>query len=252
MTDANKIYLSADSIEDVIRSLAIFYGVSIKDLRAVYENSWPDILSQEIEVSVFKDPSLAWCMGQQLNSDTLNRHFPVCFYHRTRFNGDPEWFSEGVLSNLNGVHAFFSKARELPDWRDEYVKAEILSKANIISRDSLERSLGPYAFDILDEAKQATKPGLDYSVPEFLIGGPWDSHPELQKSFTSFCREKLKAVIVKFYAHPQSYDTYIAHLWMYLHSQKFEIEYGDHFCYSFYGGGRTVPHNSIVELIKID
>ena len=102
-------HLSCDDIDDAFRSLALFYGVTVDAVKSVYENSWPACLHSELRFCEFVDEQWVWPLGRYLNSESCNYDLPACFYHRTCFNGDPNWFSGGLLNAQEGATAFFTK-----------------------------------------------------------------------------------------------------------------------------------------------
>jgi hypothetical protein len=246
-----KILLSCDSVDDAIRSLALFYDLNFKDVEKVFHSSWPDFLNKESDFHEFRDDRLAWCLGQYLQAKNMRQDIDACFYHRSRFDGNSNWFEDGLLDNSAGVVSFFSKLRKMDGWLTNWDAAESISLNNVSDRDLNSAMQGPHAFDVLDEAKSACKNGLDYSQPEFLMGGSWSKFQELNTAVVTFI-QKLQPVIVKFRAAPESTDRYINHLWMYLHASKFNLQYGDPHMYSFCGKGIAVPRTDIVELIKIN
>ena len=245
------ITLSADSIADAIRSLALFYGVPQSEIEDVYERRWPDFLSPETPFEDFKNEWLTWSLGQEIKSQAMNRDIPVSFYHRARFDGCSNWFDDGLLNNHQGAQAFFKKIKTHPKWRPTLDQARDIALSNIRDRDGLSRAHGPHAFDLLDLARRANRAGLDYDLPECLMGPVWDNYPELKSELVSFCQENLKPVVVKFVATPESMDCYINHLWLYLHIERFGFDLCDTKIYSFNGRSQNVPRAAIVDLIEI-
>ena len=225
--DESHLLLSADSPEDAVQSLALFYNLDFKAIETVFLSSWPEILPQEIDYHEFKDERLAWCLGQYLQAKNMRYDFHVCIYHRSRFNGNEDWFNNGLFDSCPAVSSFFSKLRKLDGWNDEWDTAEAIALGNVIDRDSGSNMYGPHAFDVLDDAKSACNAGLDYSQPEFMMGCEWDRHPKLNAAVVTFIQQKTIPVVVKFRALPESTDRYINHLWMYLHSIKFNVQYSD-------------------------
>lgn len=243
--------LSADSVADAIRSLALFYGVSQSKIEEVYERSWPEFLPPDTPCDDFKDECLTWGLGQYLNSQTMNRGLSVCFYHRTRFDGCRHWFDDGLLNNFLGAQVFFKKIKTNPNWPSKLDLAADIALGNIRDRDSMSNTHGPHAFDLLALARFADASGLDYDLPECLEGPVWGNYPELKTELVSFCQENLKPIVVKFVAAPESMDRYINHLWLYLHMERFGIDLCDTRIYSFNGRGQNVPPDAIVDLIEI-
>ncbi len=243
--------LSADSIADAIRSLALFYGMPQSKIEDVYEKSWPEFLPPDTTCEVFKDEWLTWCLGQYLNSQTMSRNLPVCFYHRARFDGCSHWFDDGLLSNQQGAQAFFKKIKTNPIWPSILDGAADIALSNIRDRDNLSNMHGPHAFDLLPLARFANTAGLDYDLPECLEGPVWDHYREIKTELLRFCQENLKPVVVKFVGTPESMDRYINHLWLYLHMERFGIDLCDTRIYSFNGRGQNVPRDAIVDLIEI-
>lgn len=244
-------YLSCDDFADAVSSLALFYGVEEQRVRSLYELSWPDFLSEDLAFCELIDPRLAWGMGKILGADAMNYNLSACFYHRSRYDGDAQWFAAGLLNNQDGARAFLANLRRLVPDKSLLFDVESIVMSNIADRDQTVEHAGPYAFDCLSHAKSANRSGLDYSMPEFLMGQCWRGRESLLAKIKYCCIQHLVPVVVKFVGKPECMDLYVSHLWLYLHSQKIAVEYDDPCLFSFHGGGRNVPSKDIVELIRI-
>jgi hypothetical protein len=251
---SNSSFLSCDDTEDAIRSLALAYDIQKEKINRVFEDEWPDFLPCDVENDMFKDERLAWCMAQYMRSpDVEGCNLPLIYYHRGLFNGDKSWFQRGLLSSEEGAAAFLEHLRpNLPVGCDfESIKSFALSNIFDRTNGEFEWGGGPYAFDRLDDAKGAQKSGLDYSTPEFFMGSIWKltSHDYCSASaLIQVCRENFLPVVVKFMADNSRIRAYVNNLWHYLHRKKFNIDLEPN-CYTFVGGGVTVPQSQILELI---
>jgi len=246
-------YLSCDSLDDAIRSLALVYEVEPPAIRAIYESNWPEFLSADTYRGEFgENRCLAWIMSQYLPGKKFNgKHFEAAFYHRTKFDGSIHWFREGLLNAPDGASAFLEKIGRFASELRLFDRVVSVAKNNISERNDLERTTGPHAFDVLAHAKGADVTGLDYDFPEMFLGDVWErtGTAKARDELIEVLRAKLKPVIVKFLDTPTDMDLYINHLWLVLHASRHGLEYDAPEIFSFSGQGRTIPSDRILELI---
>ena len=246
-------YLSCDSVDDAIRSLAIVYGVEEKRIRDVYINNWPDFLPESLRNDEIIHETLPWTMAQHMKCGSpKSSDMEVAFYHRGQFDGTEKWFDRGLLNAEDGARAFLAKLNEKCPTHFEVENELPFALANIQQRTEGEGQFGggPYAFDRLIDAKNAQKLGLDYSTPEFFCGNIWCKTNETSANLKliGLSKDFFQPVIVKFLAHPICYQKYISNLWYYLRNEKFKINH-EPLTYNFLGKGRTIPRNKIIDLI---
>lgn len=246
-------HLSCDNLDDAIRSLAMAYEVTPQEIRTLYESNWPDFLDAETYLCEFADDRrIAWIMSQYLPGKKFSgKQFEAAFYHRTRFDGSDDWFSEGLLNAPDGVDAFLEKITRYTSGLEQFDRVVSAARDYISQRNGLEGTTGPHAFDVLAHAKGANASGLDYDFPEVFFDGYWErtGTAKARNELIEALRVKLKPVIVKFIDTPADMDLYINHLWLVLHASRFDLEYKNPKIYSFSGQGRTIPSDRILELI---
>lgn len=247
-----KNYLSCDDLDDAIRSLALFYGVDHEYVRDLYENNWPDFIPEDSSFDEFNDTRLVWCFSTclGLNDFVSPEGFNVAFYHRTRFNGDPEWFADGLLTAQDGMRSFFTKIEPSAGHEPWFKTACAVALCNLKNRNEYEKTTGPHAYDHFYDAAYGEGKS-NFSVPEFCIGPIWDKCAAQEESnqFRLFCETNLQPVIVKFLAKPSCVDQYVMHLWFFLFKQRFQVEDTQPLTGCFIGGGRAVPKTKFIELI---
>ena len=246
-------YLSCDSVDDAIRSLAIVYEVEDKFIRDVYINNWPDFLPESLANHEFFDQPWPWLMAQHMGcrspepSDML-----VAFYHRGQYDGTDEWFDSGLLNSVDGARAFLLKLHEKCPTYFNLEETLSLALANIQPRTESEGRIGggPYAFDRLIDAKNAQKDVLNYATPEFFMGNVWKETNETCSNLKliNLSTDSFQPVIVKFLDQPACHQNYISNLWYYLRNEKFKIDH-EPITYNFLGRGRTIPRNYIIDII---
>lgn len=246
-------HLSCDNLDDAIRSLALVYEVTPQEIRAIYESNWPEFLGADTYLCEFaEDRRIAWIMSQYLPGKKFSgKQFEAAFYHRTRFDGSDDWFSEGLLNAPDGVDAFLEKIGQFSSELEQFDRVVSAAKAYISQRNGLEGTTGPHAFDVLSHAQGADVSGLNYDFPEVFFDDFWERSgaAKARDELIETLRVKLKPVIVKFIDAPADMDLYINHLWLVLHTSRFGLEYDNPKIYSFYGRGRTIPSDRILELI---
>jgi len=245
-------YLGCDDIDDAIRSLALFYGVNSECIRDLYQSNWPDFLPEDTEPQEFYDLRLVWCIATCLGLKNFISPvgFEAAFYHRTRFNGDSEWFVNGLLTAQDGMHSFFDKIEPRIGHEPWFKTARAVALCNLKDRNELEKTTGPHAYDHFYDAAYG-EGKRNFSVPEFCIGSIWDKCAAQEESnqFRLFCEKNLQPVIVKFLAKPSCVDQYVMHLWFFLFKQRFQVEYTRPLTGCFVGGGRAIPKTKFIELI---
>lgn len=247
--------ISCDDVDDASRSLSIIYGVEKSDVARVCSGDWPQWLTNAAEneepyQSLFNSTYIPELFRQHLNAGGISLPVECAFYHRTSYDGTREWFSEGLLPSSDAALVFLQKVKvHLEDY--EVISSSI--HENLSMRESFEGAGagGPYAFDVLDDAKGAGCSGSDYRLPEFFI---MDGGVIGGEELRDVLLRKLKPVVVKFRGKTQRPDCYITNLWHYLFR-----EYGrdgmsgtSHFTCTFSGGGIAVPVENIVDLIELE
>lgn len=248
-------HFSCDDEVDAIRSLARIYRVDVGLVDEVAKGHWPSFIldsadSYHDQFDSRYTPSL---MARHLSAKPVWEIGEVAYYHRTVYDGSVDWFKDGLLPAPEGPEVLLEK---IDKWFVLDDKLRQLALAKIKHRNNLEGvgSGGPYAFDILDVAKNANRSGLDYSLPEFLgeclneVSLPFSYVAEL----LSVLQRKLKPVVVKFSASPCDADQYINNLWHYLFLKHNGEEWGDAYHYTFFGGGKSVSATRIIQLIDLD
>lgn len=232
------------------------YGIDECKVYQVYDTRWPAFLNINVEDDIFKDDRLAWMMSQYMQCDVIkNREqLTMAYYHRSIYDGNTNWYQDGLMNSIDGAKAFLMKlcSKLPPECNFERVKS--LAISNIQNRTNLEPDWGggPYAFDRLDDAKNAQIPGLDYSTPEFFLGDSWNNFSEKNckvDKLIKICQKNFVAVVVKFLAKPSSIEQYVNNLWHYLHRKRFQIKLEPNH-YTFLGYGQTVKFDRIVKLIS--
>lgn len=248
-------YLSCDNVDDAIRSLALAYETDDREVYQVYHAGWPDFLDKDVENDFFKNERVTWIMSQHMKCDDIkNRDRLTAHYHRSIYDGSENWYQGGLMSSICGAEAFLMKLRSKLSPECNFETIRTLAIANIVDRTNQEPEWGggPYAFDRLDDAKNAQISGRDYSTPEFLLGRSWRYLAEKNCNvdmLIEICQKNFAPVVVKFLAKPSSIEQYINNLWHYLHCKRFQIELEPNH-YTFLGYGRTVKHDQIVKLIS--
>lgn len=256
MSQSTVDYLSCDSADDAIRSLALAYNVEKEKIIRVFQEDWPDFLHNEVENEVFQDELLTWCMAQHMRCDDIKDSDVIsAYYHRGLFNGDKNWFHKGLLNSLDGTASFLDYLRPMLPSNCDFSHIKALALSNVLDRTQGESEWGggPYAFDRLDDAKGAQETGLDYSTPEFLMGRFWDSKSNdrhCASTLIKLSRDNFLPVVVKFTADNSRAREYVSNLWHYLHRKKFQIDLEPNY-YTFIGRGLTVPKERILELIIV-
>ena len=256
MSQSTSDYLSCDSAEDAIRSLALVYNVEKEKISRVFQEDWPDFLNSEVENEIFQDELLTWCMAQHMRCDDVKDGDLIsAHYHRGLFNGDKNWFHKGLLNSADGAAAFLEYLRPLLPSSCNFDRIKSLALSNILERTQgeFEWGGGPYAFDRLDDAKGAQETGLDYSTPEFFMGRIWDANRgdrHCASVLIQLGRENFLPVVVKFISNNSRVRAYVNNLWHYLHRKKFKIDLEPNY-YTFAGRGLAVPQERILELIIV-
>lgn len=248
-------YLSCDNVDDAIRSLALAYAIDDRDVYQVYHAGWPDFLEKDVGDDFFQDDRLTWIMSQHMRcADITNRDRLTAYYHRSIYDGNSSWYRNGLMNATDGAIAFLEHLRSKlpPECNFETVSA--LAIANITDRTNMEPAWGggPYAFDRLEDAKNAQKSSMDYSTPEFFRGDSWSFIANgccNADMLIEICKKNFEPVVVKFLAKPTKTEWYVNNLWHYLHCKRFDLELTTNH-YSFVGGGQVVKHDQIVELIS--
>jgi len=250
------IPLGCDNITHAIKTLAAIYQVDVGRIGNVANGDWPDFLNapDSCYQDIFGLPYLPSLMATYLKCLPNCDFGEVTYYHRTAYDGTLEWFEDGLLDSISGAQTFLTKAARLVSIAENDV---VLAIKNIEERNAFERmsSGGPYAFDTFDDAKSADCTGLDYSLPEFLVGTVWQakygvSHAqELREQLQKF----LKPVIVKFSACPSDPDRYINNLWQYIYRahQREPMPQGSCYPCTFIGGGKPIPAQKIIEIFDL-
>lgn len=246
--------LSCDNFEDAVRSLSQIYSVDESVILHVTKDNWPEF-AKDYTLDTFDSEYLPWLFGAHIGAEPDFNFERACYYHRALYDGSNEWFKEGLLPAHLGTEAFLRKTAHIyPDFE----KVLGLSLANVKDRSSMEgeKQGGPYAFDVLDDAKKACRSGLDYSAPEFFCGRYWSNWSEDGRHAATDLIEKvknhLKPVIVKFYSNTDSKDQYINNLWHYLfRAGEEDPDDSSHYPCTFHGGGKVVSQERIVSLIQI-
>jgi len=213
------VIFSSDSKDDAIASLARHYDVSSSQIHRVIGNNWPDFV--DWTNSAFH-PVVATLMGQALGSKTTVCDIEMAaYYHRTRYDGTKEWFSDGLVDPLNGAIKIINAMRPFLG-NDEYDSVLSASRKIIDQREAMECGQGLCAFDVFEDALHALQSGMSYSVPEFVSELCRNSVKGGQKLADAIKRE-LRPVVVKFRAKPTDPDEYIVGLWNYL----YRLDYGN-------------------------
>lgn len=250
------IYLGCDDITHAINTLAAIYQVDVGVIGNVANGDWPGFLNPPVDCyqEIFSSAYLPSLMAAHLKASPNWSFGEVTYYHRTAYDGTPEWFEDGLLDSISGAHAFLIKTGGLVAIAESDVTLAI---KNIEERSAFEgmSSGGPYAFDTFDDAKSADCTGLDYSLPEFFIGTVWQvkygvSHAQ---KLRELLHKSLKPVIVKFSAFPSDPDRYINNLWQYIYSayQGESMPQGSHYPCTFIGGGKSISGEKIIEIFDL-
>ena len=247
--DLKKDYLSCDGIEDAIRSLALFYGVPPEIVQTTYQRGWPKEFLADTPCKEFKHSWLPWSMGKHIGSKAMKEDVSVCFYHRSRFDGSPAWFSRGLLNNADGAQSFFQNLKKYSADSISLDKAQIVALGQIKHRDNLSKHAGPHAFFSLDEAIGAH--GANFDIPEFFLDQCWNEYSEIKSHSLEICLTKLRQVVVKFKVRNSDIDEYVACLWHYLHHTRFQSYCTEERLSGYMGNGRSIPASDILELIPI-
>lgn len=249
-------YFSCDDEADAVRTLARIYRVDVGLVEDVANGNWPSFIldSTDSPRDLFVSPYLPSLMAQHLSADPDWEIGEVAYYHRSAYDGSTDWFREGLLASSDAANTFLNKIAELVPVDSE---DRDIALANIKDREYCEGygSGGPYAFDVFDYARRADQVGMDYSLPEFLVGRAWVSKYGVcyAKPIWWALREKLKPVIVKFSGAPSDSDAYITGLWRYL----FDAWRGEPetsapcFTYTFLGAGKSVSADRIIQIIDL-
>jgi hypothetical protein len=250
------IHISCDDEADATRSLARIYCVDVSLINDVAMGNWPKFIldSKESCQNLFDSPYIPSLMAQHLRANPNWDIGDVAYYHRTAYNGSADWFQEGLLASHEAANAFLDKIAKIVPFDS---KDRAIALANIKDRECGEGvgSGGPYAFDVLDNARHADRAGMDYSLPEFFAGNAWagkygvcHAAPILES-----LRKKMKPVVVKFSGRSSDPDAYITNLWQYV----FRARRGEpmcptsHFRLTFSGAGKTVTADRIIQLIDL-
>lgn len=248
--------LGCDDKSDAIQTLASIYQVETKYIIDIANGNWPNFLLPIIGTykDNFEEGYLPSLMASHLKT-TPNWDFgEVAYYHRTAYDGSENWFQEGLLPSEPAAYAFFEKVKPYLEFDEQDIS---LSIANIKNRNSFEGagSGGPYAFDIFENAKHANVCGMNYSLPEFMMGDVWLAKYDVAHacSLREALRKKLKTVVVKFLAQPTDPDLYISNIWQYLYRAWNEEPMGkdSHYPCTFLGCGKLIPSNKIIKIIDL-
>ena len=250
------IRISCDDKADAVRSLARIYGVDVGKVAGIANGDWPTSISESTAPyqDLFDSRYVPQLMARHLNGDPDGEFGEVAYYHRTAYDGSADWFQEGLLASHEAVNAFLNKiARIVPLGSDD----RDIALANITDRGHCEGpgAGGPYACDVLDNARYADQAGMDYSLPEFFMGNAWSDKygvcyaaPILEP-----LRKKLKPVLVKFSGKPSDPDAYITNLWQYVFRAWKGEPMGatSHFPCTFCGEGKTVSPDRIIQIVDL-
>lgn len=246
--------LSCDDIDDAINSLALFYGVSKQCIERMFNENWPEFLSENISHHDFSaDPRLlSFVMAGHLQvEEPANMSSYLAYYHRGRFDGSTGWYEAGLLPSLEGVRALFEALRNsIP----KDVFAKLMQKSlNIVNEQINSGGIsekGPFGFVSLEVAIGADKSGADFSVPEFLIKSSWLGMDGERKLLEDVFVKYLSPVVVKFQVQIDDCRDYVAWLWHYLWCKKFSIELPS-LIPTYSGCGNVIQKENILRIYPI-
>lgn len=250
------IHISCDDKADAVHSLASIYRVDVGGVESIANGNWPTFISESTAPyhDLFDSRYIPRLMAQHLNANPVWEIGEVAYYHRTAYDGSTDWFQDGLLSSHEAANAFLNKiAGFVPLGSDDHA----ISHTNISDRESWEGagSGGPYAFDVLDNAMYADQAGMDYSLPEFLVGDVWAAKYGVCNAvpIVESLRKKLKPVVVKFSGEPSDPDLYITNLWQYIYRAWIgdPMSATQHYPCTFCGQGKTVSSDRIIQIIDL-